>query len=275
MHALSDANRRTVVEALGQGEATVSELATLLPIARPGVSRHLRVLREAGLVEVRREAQWRVYRLRPEPLAEIDEWLGRYRVAVGAAAGRVAHRSRPGQTTTKEHEMMSDRTVSGGLAGSLRTTNGKVVVRMEDRYRTDADDLWSALTDPERLARWIAQVNGDLRPGGAFEASFTSGWEGPGRVDVCEPRRRLVVTLSPGEEEQTEIEVELVPDSDMTRLVVEERGIPLDEGAVHGAGWQAHIEDLAAHLAGQPTTEWRTRWTELIPAYQEQERHLG
>jgi DNA-binding transcriptional ArsR family regulator len=79
MHALSDASRRTVLEALGEGDATAGQLAALLPIARPGVSRHLRVLREAGLVEVRREAQRRVYRLRPEPLAELDDWLGRYR----------------------------------------------------------------------------------------------------------------------------------------------------------------------------------------------------
>jgi DNA-binding transcriptional ArsR family regulator len=79
LHALADGSRRTVLEALREGEATVSELAALLPIARPGVSRHLRVLREAGLVELRQQAQWRVYRLRPEPLAEVDEWLGRYR----------------------------------------------------------------------------------------------------------------------------------------------------------------------------------------------------
>jgi len=49
-----------------------------LPIARPGVSRHLRVLREAGLVEVRQQAQRRIYSLRPQPLAEIDDWLSRY-----------------------------------------------------------------------------------------------------------------------------------------------------------------------------------------------------
>ena len=79
LQALSDSSRRTVLEALGQGPATVGELAALLPIARPGVSRHLRVLREAGLVEVRHEAQFRVYSLRAEPLAEIDDWLGRYR----------------------------------------------------------------------------------------------------------------------------------------------------------------------------------------------------
>jgi len=79
MRALADESRRTLLEALTGGPASAGELAALLPIARPGVSRHLRFLREAGLVEVRKEAQRRVYALRPEPLAEVDEWLGRYR----------------------------------------------------------------------------------------------------------------------------------------------------------------------------------------------------
>jgi DNA-binding transcriptional ArsR family regulator len=79
LHALSDGSRRTVLEVLRHRAATVSELADRLPIARPGVSRHLRVLREAGLVDVRQDAQRRVYSLRPEPLAELDAWLGRYR----------------------------------------------------------------------------------------------------------------------------------------------------------------------------------------------------
>lgn len=79
LRALADESRRTIVDALAAGPATAGELAALLPIARPGVSRHLRVLREAGLVEVRQQAQRRIYGLRPDPLAEIDEWLGRYR----------------------------------------------------------------------------------------------------------------------------------------------------------------------------------------------------
>jgi DNA-binding transcriptional ArsR family regulator len=79
LRALADESRRTLLEALADGPATAGELAALLPIARPGVSRHLRVLREAGLVDVRPDAQRRVYDLRPQPLAEIDEWLGRYR----------------------------------------------------------------------------------------------------------------------------------------------------------------------------------------------------
>jgi DNA-binding transcriptional ArsR family regulator len=77
--AVSDPSRRTMLEALRNGPATVTELADLLPIARPGVSRHLRVLREAGLVEVRSDAQRRIYSLNPEPLAELSEWLDRYR----------------------------------------------------------------------------------------------------------------------------------------------------------------------------------------------------
>jgi len=142
--------------------------------------------------------------------------------------------------------MTSRGTGTGTVVGSLRAVDGKAVVRMEDDFGTDAEDLWSAVTDPQRLARWVAQVDGDLRLGGAFRATFTSGWEDPGRVDVCEPPRRLVVTMSPGQDDQTVIEVELVPDGDQTRLILEERGLPLNEAVAHGAGWQAHVEDLAA-----------------------------
>ena len=79
LRAVADESRRTLLETLARGPASAGELAARLPIARPGVSRHLRVLREAGLVEVRTEAQRRIYSLRPDPLAEIDAWLGPYR----------------------------------------------------------------------------------------------------------------------------------------------------------------------------------------------------
>ena len=172
--------------------------------------------------------------------------------------------------------MTLDRMAAGNtLVGSLRVVVGQGVVRMEGRVSTDIDDRWSARTDPQRLARWIAIVDGDLRLGGEFRARFTSGWEGPGRVDVCEPPRRLRLIMSPGQEDETVIGADLTSDGDHTRLVVEERGLPLDEVAGHGAGWQAHIEDLAAHLAHRPSEPWRTRWIELTPAYSEQARRLG
>jgi DNA-binding transcriptional ArsR family regulator len=79
LQAIGDASRRTVLDALRTGPLTAGDLADRLPIARPGVSRHLRVLREAGLVDVEARGQYRVYSIRPEPLAELDAWLDGYR----------------------------------------------------------------------------------------------------------------------------------------------------------------------------------------------------
>jgi DNA-binding transcriptional ArsR family regulator len=77
--ALADPTRRRIVELLAQRERTAGELATAFTITRPGVSKHLRVLREEGLVSVRGDAQRRIYRLEPKSLAEAEEWLGRTR----------------------------------------------------------------------------------------------------------------------------------------------------------------------------------------------------
>jgi len=79
LQALTDPSRRAVLEILRSHPATAGELAAALPIARPGVSRHLRLLREVGLVDVRQEAQRRIYTLRPEALVEVDQWLEPYR----------------------------------------------------------------------------------------------------------------------------------------------------------------------------------------------------
>jgi uncharacterized protein YndB with AHSA1/START domain len=155
-----------------------------------------------------------------------------------------------------------------GLLGTVfRTTDGRATVRMEDVYDTDIDDLWAALTEPARLARWIVEVEGDLRVGGLVHARFTSSFEGACRIDRCDAPRRLTVTSLPGTDEATVIEATLEPAGDTTHLVIEERGLPVDEVAAHGAGWQAHVEDLAAHLRGRSAADWRTRWQELLPAY--------
>lgn len=78
---LADDNRRRILDLLRDGERPVGDVVAALGLSQPAVSKHLRVLREAGLVEVRVDAQRRLYRLRPEPLREIDEWLTPYRAA--------------------------------------------------------------------------------------------------------------------------------------------------------------------------------------------------
>ena len=92
-------------------------------------------------------------------------------------------------------------------------------------------------------------MKGDLSVGGEFHATFTSGLGRAGRVEVCDAPQRLRLLMEPGEEE-TVIEAVLVAEGNKTRLVIEERGLPLAVVAGHGAGWQAHVEDLAAYLAG-------------------------
>lgn len=171
--------------------------------------------------------------------------------------------------------MSNDTRTASRIVGTIRAVDGIGVVRMEGTYDTDIDDLWSAITDPGRLARWIAEAEGDLHIGGEFQATFTSGWEGPGRVDVCEPPRRLLLTMSPGAPDQTVITAELEARGEQTSLVVEERGIGLDELPAHGAGWQAHVEDLAAYIAGRDREDWAGRWAELTPSYREQARTAG
>jgi DNA-binding transcriptional ArsR family regulator len=76
---LAEPTRRRILDLLREDERPVGELVATLRISQPGVSKHLRVLREAGLVAVRHDAQRRFYRVRAEPLAEIDEWLEPYR----------------------------------------------------------------------------------------------------------------------------------------------------------------------------------------------------
>jgi DNA-binding transcriptional ArsR family regulator len=76
---LAEPTRRQILDLLRESERSVGELVERLTISQPGVSKHLRVLRDAGLVSVRTDAQRRWYGLRPEPLSEIDAWLEPYR----------------------------------------------------------------------------------------------------------------------------------------------------------------------------------------------------
>jgi uncharacterized protein YndB with AHSA1/START domain len=169
--------------------------------------------------------------------------------------------------------MTSNAAGADRIIGSLRSEDGKGVVRMEDRFDTGIGDLWSALTDPGRLARWHGEIDGDLRPGGEFRRISSDG-ESTGRVEACEPPRRLLVTMRdadprPGQPEVTEIEATLTADGDQTTLVVEQRGLPLPLLAAYGAGVQIHVENLADHIAGRELADTEARWEELLPPYQE------
>jgi uncharacterized protein YndB with AHSA1/START domain len=154
-------------------------------------------------------------------------------------------------------------------------------VRVEDVYDTGIEDLWQACTTPERLARWIAKVSGELHAGGMVHAVFTSTWSGPARIEACDAPHHLLLTTEPGTDDESQLEAWLTAEGSRTRLVVEERGLPVDSLHFYGAGWQVHLEDLARSLAGDgpvhaggwseqtPASSWHARWTELTPTYQD------
>lgn len=182
--------------------------------------------------------------------------------------------------------MISDARPGSRILGSLRSADGAGVVRIEDRYNTDIDDLWEALTDPERLRRWYGAVEGDLRLGGVFR-TYIAGADiaSSGRVEVCEPPGRLLVTTRETDESygrgqgvpphDATIEATLTSDGDQTILVIEVRGMPLDKIAFYGAGWQIHAENLAGYIAGRERGDTEARWGELVPPYQELAASLG
>jgi uncharacterized protein YndB with AHSA1/START domain len=162
------------------------------------------------------------------------------------------------------------------ILGSLRAADGAGVVRIEDRFDTGIEDLWSALTEPARLARWHGQVEGDLRPGGQFRVYVEADdIESTGRVEACEPPRRLLVTSRETDESYRKgqgpppfdevTEVTLTADGDQTILVIEVRGIPLDKIAFYGA----------AYLAGRDRGDTEARWGELVPPYQDLAAGIG
>jgi len=99
LHVLAEPRRVAILELLRDGERPVSELVELLQLSQPAVSKHLRVLRDAGLVEARVDAQRRLYHIRPEPLAELDDWLAPYRKLWTTHLDRLEEHLRQRRTT--------------------------------------------------------------------------------------------------------------------------------------------------------------------------------
>ena len=106
LEVIAEPTRRRILDAVRSGERSVGEIVDEVGMHQPGVSRHLKVLRDAGLVEVRRDAQRRLYRLRPEPLMELDAWLEPYRMQwanrLDALERHLERTSSPIDPTTKE-----------------------------------------------------------------------------------------------------------------------------------------------------------------------------
>jgi uncharacterized protein YndB with AHSA1/START domain len=159
------------------------------------------------------------------------------------------------------------------VLGSLYSVDGEGVVRMEHRFDIGIDDLWGALTDPARLGHWFGEVSGELSQGGEFRVRIALSGERTGKVEACEPPRHLLLTMcdpdpQPSQPEETVIDAQLIAEGARTRLVWEERGMPVNLLPAYGAGIQIHVEHLADHIRGREPRDVEARWNELFPAYE-------
>jgi uncharacterized protein YndB with AHSA1/START domain len=170
-------------------------------------------------------------------------------------------------------------TGDASILGNLRTDSGEGIVRMEDRFDIGIDDLWRALTDPDRLACWFGEVEGEFSQGSEFRVRIAVAGKRTGQVESCEPPQRLLLTMrdpdpQPAQPEQTVIEAQLFAEGAQTRLVWEERGMPVNLLPAYGAGIQIHVEHLADYITGRELRNVEARWNELFPAYERVSRKL-
>jgi len=147
----------------------------------------------------------------------------------------------------------------------LTADGARRVVTLEREFRTDPADLWQAITDPVRAARWLASLTID---GDDVALGFDGGAGRAGKIVECDAPRRLRLVLEPGLVDESHLVVTLEPTNAGTKLVMQQDGLPPIRAALYAGGWQHHAERLDAALGG-PADE--TALPQLVPSYREAE----
>lgn len=157
----------------------------------------------------------------------------------------------------------------GDLAVALRLDQGRPRARLERRLRASIDDVWSVITDPERIGRWLAPVtiHGDAIEGTRFTIHFDEGGATNGEVLACRAPHHLAVSWEFESEEPSIVTVDLVVEADEVVLVLDHRRLPPAMAAGYAAGWEAYVDRLDAEAVGTSMPDWDERFEALFPAY--------
>jgi uncharacterized protein YndB with AHSA1/START domain len=152
------------------------------------------------------------------------------------------------------------------LYGALTRTDDDYAVHFERDYPTAPQDLWSAVTEPDRVARWLAPVEGDLRPGGAFVVHFDDD-DAHFVVDTCEAPRTLTVRWQ-GRTGSTLVRVSVLPLGEQrSRLVLVHERLSGTQAPEYAGGWHWHLDTLDGFLSDREVE--RTDWDELARHYRD------
>ena len=163
------------------------------------------------------------------------------------------------------------------LFGSVVRVGAGYDLEFERVLATDVDDLWSAITDPDRLVRWMNVYTGELRLGGTWQALLDDGSVYcTGTVTECDPPRSFVTTWHAIEEQASTLRVTVEPAPDGARLLLRHEGV---QSIYYGPGWQTYLEQLDDYLGAAPSSEsdpdrtpgvdWDARFTQLRGAWDE------
>lgn len=261
--ALADETRRQLLELLAGGERTAGDLASNFPIARPTVSRHLRVLREAGLVRWRGQAQRRLYRVDSQAFDEVIDWLERMR---RAWSERLDHLEKHLHETRKDQAMKIGYDRLGEISNAV---DGTLTLRFERRLSHPPERVWAALTETEELGRWF--MAGTVEPHVGGRVRFESGEEGgtEGEVLAWDPPRLLEYSWVRGGDAgpRSLVRWRLTPDGDGTVLVLQHEGVARETAFDLGAGWHDFLDRLPRQLAGEDASDWTGRYAVLLDRY--------
>ncbi|HUP32258.1 MAG TPA: SRPBCC family protein [Gaiellaceae bacterium] len=159
-------------------------------------------------------------------------------------------------------------------AGALRSDDDRCAVRFRRLYDFTPDELWSALTDPAQLTRWLARAQVDPGVGGHVSLDFDGGSTEGGRILVWDEPSVLEYEWRFSDEEPSVVRFELHPQEAGTLLVLDHRQLGRSSGAGYGAGWHAHLDALGRVYAFTDEA-WTRRFEELLPEYTAQADELG
>jgi len=242
--------RRRILDLLRERPHLVGELVAELGLSQPAVSKHLRVLRQVGLVRVRVDAQRRWYELRPELLSEIDSWLAPYRVLW---PGRLNALERHLDQVAGTSAHTQHRRMSSPVNATLSTDDGRQVLRFEKKLAHPPEKVWSAITEPAQLSRWYPMkvTEMDLQVGGKVTIDDGEGNIYSGRITELEPQRVFAYL----EEETDLLHMELRPEGAETVLIFTHTFDTAFMVAPTAGGWHTTLDALEDVLAGRPVDE--------------------
>jgi uncharacterized protein YndB with AHSA1/START domain len=152
------------------------------------------------------------------------------------------------------------------VLGRIERDGEEVAVVFDRHYATSPDDLWRACTEPDRLARWFAPVQGELRPGGDFTIHFDDADTPVCRVVVCEAPSRLVWEWPIGDVRSV-VTAEVIADGEGARLHLRHERLSGAQAAGYAAGWDTYVRRLESDVADAAMADWDATWSALHALY--------